>query len=445
MAALSAADFFKEASKSRPDRKQIVLKKYKNKEPFAMKDGKVIVFKYEKKIYDQIAGLVPGDSKGYNAIIFTGSDNKKYKLNTIAKSKEFGGGGGSGAGAENTKLNESSVCLWCAIYKTYKKADLKTVVTNYKKVKKLYVVDEEDNNMISQTDDLWLKHYERCAEFLIKNYFKTGKYVFHRGSDFVNAINAKFSELNKQMEIPFANINKWSPADIWVVKEGFELPYAKIKTLDEFNRVLLNELKKKNIYGISLKKTLNTAHKTNFNMGEKRPPMLFNGYRIVAPKGNIMSSKDVYVYAKGEDDISMQIRSFDDLSGYQGELIGTVAKYGKIAHGPMNMVLKDLKLEAIPNQQDVIRRAKAKDKKLIKELYQTFEKYGEPGMSESQFVTTALSSATKADYIYSKYLGVKIIDILMKTTKQKRNDFVQGAVGYALSNTKHSAPFIKIS
>jgi hypothetical protein len=180
-------------------------------------------------------------------------------------------------------------------------------------------------------------------------------------------------------------------------------------------------------------------------MGEKRPPMLFNGYRIVAPKGNIMSSKDVYVYAKGEDEISMQIRSFDDLSGYQGELIGAVAKYGKIAHGPMNMVLKDLKLEAIPNQQDVIRRAKAKDKKLIKELYQTFEKYGEPGMSESQFVTTALSSATKADYIYSKYLGVKIIDILMNTTKQKRNDFVQGAVGYALSNTKHSAPFIKIS
>ena len=70
-------------------------------------------------------------------------------------------------------------------------------------------------------------------------------------------------------------------------------------------------------------------------MGEKRPPMLFNGYRIVAPKGNIMSSKDVYVYAKGEDDISMQIRSFDDLSGYQGELIGTVAKYGKIASALM--------------------------------------------------------------------------------------------------------------
>jgi hypothetical protein len=192
---------------------------------------------------------------------------------------------------------------------------------------------------------------------------------------------------------------------------------------------------------------MNTIHQTNFNVGEKRPPMTFNGFRIKAEKkdSTIMSSKDVYVSGKGEDEIDMQVRSFDDLSGYQGELIGKVAKYGKIAHGPINLILKDLRLEQLPPQPEIVVKARAKDEKLIRELYKMFKKYADPGMTEENFVTTVKSSATKADYLFSKYLGVKLIDILMSTTPKNRNEFVQGALGYALSNTKNSAPFIKLS
>lgn len=449
MAALSAADFFKQPSGNRPDRKLLVLKKYKNGEAFEMKDGTHVVFKYEQSVYNKIAGLLPGDNSGYNSIIFKDSKNKQYKLNNIAKNKEFGGGGGSGAGAENTKLNESSVCLWCAVYKEYGSADINAVAKYYtdKKVKALYDVDETDKNMISQTDDLWLKHYERTAKFLVDGLFTKGDYIFHRGSVLVDTINKKFSELNKKMEIPFSNINKWSPADIWVAKKGFEVDLDSCKTLDCLNRYLLNELKNRNLIGISLKKTMNTIHQTNFNVGEKRPPMEFNGFRLKAAKSDstIMSSKDVYVVGKGEDEIEMQVRSFDDLSGYQGELIGKVAKYGKIAHGPINMVLKDAGLETLPSQPEIVAKARVKDEKLIKELYQMFKKYADPGMTEANFVTTVKSTSTKADYLFSKYLGVKLIDILMSNNAKKRNEFVQGAVGYALSNTKNSAPFIKIS
>jgi hypothetical protein len=126
-------------------------------------------------------------------------------------------------------------------------------------------------------------------------------------------------------------------------------------------------------------------------------------------------------------------------------LIGKVAKYGKIAHGPINLVLKDLRLEQLPPQQTIVARARAKDEKLIKELYKMFKKYADPGLTEANFVTTVKSSATKSDYLFSKYLGVKLIDILMSTTTKNRDAFVQGALGYALSNTKNSAPFIKIS
>lgn len=449
MAALSASDFFKQPTAGRPDRKMLVLKKYKDGDAFEMRDGTRVVFKYEKVVYDKIAGLRPGDNAGYNAIVFKDSKNKPYKLNTIAKNKEFGGGGGSGAGAENTKLNESSVCLWCAVQKEYGASDLNSVVRYYKenKVQALYDVDETDKNMISQKDALWIAHYQRCAEFLMKGMFNQGDYIFHRGSALVDEINKKFSELNKKMEVPFANINKWSPADIWASKKSFRLQIDKCKTLDDLNRYLINELKNRNLVGISLKKTVNTIHQTNFNVGEKRPPMEFNGYRIKSAKADstIMSSKDVYVSGKGEDEIDMQVRSFDDLSGYQGELIGKVAKYGKIAHGPINLILKDLRLEQLPPQSEIVNKARAKDEKLIQELYKMFKKYAEPGMTEQNFVTTVKSPTTKSDYLFSKYLGVKLIDILMSTTAKNRNEFVQGALGYALSNTKNSAPFIKLS
>lgn len=449
MAALSAADFFKQPTANRPDRKMLVLEKYKNGEAFEMADGSHVVFKYEKSVYDKIAGLRPEKKSEYTTIILRDSKGKNYKLSSIKKNKEFGGGGGSGAGAENTKLNESSVCLWCAVYKEHGSADFNSVVKYYKdqNVKNSYIVDELDKNMISQKDKVWIDHYERVAVFLMNGMFKQGDWIFHRGSDLVDQINKKFSELNKKMEVPFANINKWSPADIWVSKKGFKFDADHCKTLDCLNNYLLELLKDRKLVGISLKKTSNVVHQENYNVGEKREPMKFQGYKVKAERGEttILSSKDVYVLGKGQDEVTMQVRSFDDLSGYQGELIGKIAKYGKIAHGPINVILSDLKLEKLPDQQSIVSRARSKDEKLIKELYNIFKKYADPGMSQENFLVTAKSTSTKSDYIFSKYLGVKLIDILMSTTQKNRDSFVQSAVGYGLSNTKNSAPFIKLS
>jgi hypothetical protein len=447
MAELSSTEFFKQPTASRPDRKMVFLKKYKDESAFQMIDGTNVVFKYEKGVYDKVAALIPGDKKAYDNIVLKDYKNKQYKMKQLAKSGEFGRGKGSGAGAEDTKMNESSVCLWCAVYQKYGKADINTVVKHYNDVKSIYDVDESDKKMISQTDDQWLKHYERTAEFLVDGLFKQGEYIFHRGSPLVDAINKKFSELNKKMEVPFSNINKWSPADIWVSRKGYKLDIEGCQTLDCLNRDLLNALKDRDLIGVSLKKTMNSIHQTNYNVGEKRKPMKWNGYRLKAEKkdSNIFSSKHVYIYGKGEDEVDMQLRSFADLSGWQGELIGAVAKYGKIAYGPLNMILKDLGLREMTNQQMVVSRARSKDVKLIEELYDTFSKYADAGMTKEAFVVTAKSPETSSDKIYSKFLGVELIDILLSTSEKNRDAFVQSALGYALSNTSNSAPFIKVS
>ena len=85
-----------------------------------------------------------------------------------------------------------------------------------------------------------------------------------------------------------------------------------------------------------------------------------------------------------------------------------------------------------------------KTKKILTELYNMFKKYSDPGVTLTNFLTTSQSKGTKPDWIYSKYLGVKMIDILMSTTEKNRDTFTQGMVGYALSNSKDSSAFIKI-
>jgi hypothetical protein len=293
--------------------------------------------------------------------------------------------------------------------------------------------------------DLWVEH--NYQHDLVDGLFKQGDYIFHRGGPFVAKIYKKFSQLNKLLSVPFANANKWNPADIWVSKKGFDLEgLDDCQTIDCLNRYILNALKDRTLVGISLKKTENRIRQTNFNVGEKRPPMKWNGYRVAAKGKGIFGSKDVYVYGKGEDEVEMQVRSFDDLSGYQGEIIGKKAKYGKIAHGPINVVLSDLNLPTLPPQQTIVAKARNKDKVLIKELYKMFKKYDEPGVSEENFIKIVTSKDTKSDWLFSKYLGVKLIDILMSATPStKRDGFVQGAIGYALSNSKNSSAFIKIS
>lgn len=446
MTALSFAEFFKPSTSNRPDRKLVFLEKYKNKEPFEMNNGNTVVFKYDKAIYNKIAALTPKDKTSYDNIILTGTNSRTYRMSAIKKSKDFGGGTGSGAGAENTKLNESSVCLWCAVYKKTKKTDMSTIVSNYNKVNKLYDVDETDKEMISQKDKVWIEHYERCAIFLVNNYFKTGDYIFHRGSDFVNTINSKFSELNKKLEKPFSNINKWSPADIWVQSKTFTLDLDKINSIEQFNSYLLKLIKSKKLIGVSLKKTLGSIHKENFNMGTTRATTSYNGNRMSAPNKGITGSKDVYIYGKaGAEDISLQLRSFDDTKSFQGEIIGKVAKYGKIAIGPINQILEECGLEQLPESLTVAGKTKIKSPIIIKELYDMYCKHNTSDISYASFLATCKSPNTKSDYIFSKYLGVKLIDILESGKVQQRNQFIEGAIGYALSATKNSAPFIKIS
>jgi hypothetical protein len=93
MAALTRADFFKYEDDAKKDRKLKILEFYKSKETFELKDGANAVFKFEKSVYDKIAGLKSGDNPkdkaAYLSIVFTTTKGQKKKLTDLAKSENI--------------------------------------------------------------------------------------------------------------------------------------------------------------------------------------------------------------------------------------------------------------------------------------------------------------------------------------------------------------------
>jgi hypothetical protein len=82
---------------------EVFLKKYKNKEPFELRNGQKVVFQFYKDTYDAMASR---DTKRINSIILFGSSKgSQYKVSDIGKNKEFGGkGAGAGTAKEDREL-----------------------------------------------------------------------------------------------------------------------------------------------------------------------------------------------------------------------------------------------------------------------------------------------------------------------------------------------------
>ena len=81
-------------------------------------------------------------------------------------------------------------------------------------------------------------------------------YTFHRGSDdFVKGVIEKSFKNTNQTDFP--DINKWNPADIWIVDESkiSNYDFKDIIELPFYNQLLLKAYVARDIIGVSLKKT----------------------------------------------------------------------------------------------------------------------------------------------------------------------------------------------
>jgi hypothetical protein len=243
-------------------------------------------------------------------------------------------GAGSGAGAEITALNESLHAYACAARKT-----LGRPLSDIAEVKPSNVTSADCDRALSSTLKQLDADYFHSALTIANQIFvdypflKKGGYTFARGGEKVNKIYSAFNKLKVHTDI--SNVNKWNPADIWIIKDDLKIN-GDWTTLSDLNDFLLEQYHKGTLIGVSLKKLdkNGAAHAQVYNDGAKKSTANFTSFRIGA---NMFASKDVYIQFEAQRKPGeIQLRTFSSRpqpSSWQGEIKGKTAAGGKIGGG----------------------------------------------------------------------------------------------------------------
>lgn len=408
-------------------RVELFLKKLTKDEPFELVDGKKVVFIKSKDVIDAIKNRKPT-----TGLKLHDKDGNIYTFTNIAKNAEFGGGGGQGAGSDVTRTTESAQAVYAAAKwnrsKEYSPADLKMAYKGSD-------VDEPLEGVLNKLTPEWRDSCIIGAEALYKKYGKKN-YTFHRGSAWVDALEKLFKRLNTN-DRAFSNINKWSPADIYMISPtGLATKLDAAKNIVELNGMLLAALRKGDIIGVSLKLLKNAAKISEYNTGSDKHIIEFNKY-TTGNKG-FFGGKDVYIYFT--QDGKIQFRTFPET--FQGEIKGKNANQGKLSYGPIQTILRQLKIPQLMDIKVLRSALEKKDAKVHAAFYKNYSRYAMDSSKLSLSAFIAECDAKGVSWSFSKFLGCQLIDIIK--TNRKEDEFITACIQYASSSSDLSAPFIKM-
>ena len=289
----------------------------------------------------------------------------------------------------------------------------------------------------------------------------------HRGGKFVAMLNDHFKKINNDKDYydhpPFANLNKWSPADIWACECSVTKDQLTAATsFQSYNAYLKEMIDKKILFGISLKKAAAssiTLSKVNYTI--TRPTASFDS--IYAKS---FDSLDVWMYTTGGIPIEIQFR---DTSGgsdltWQGEAIGTAAKHGKIGGGVYSKIIEEVTGSPLYTDADFQSiKTKAKggqltddfvslaNKSTVKEYVSGQKNPNKPANYQVPDINAELveyhynRTQHKGQWVFSKYMGMLLIDAMISMSPVEQNKVSKLIAQYATSQHTLSAPFLKTS
>ncbi len=398
------------------------IDKMKSGDPFDTKKGKQII------LYSaEIEKALKANNKAFGRTKLKTAAGIEITFGDVIKTKEFGGGtSGSGGGAENTTATESAQCvyaqaLWDNPNTKFSPADLA------KAYRKCDVNASTDQ--ILKIPAEWINSSILGARVL-KKVLSGKQYTWHRGSTWVGQMEDRFKKLNKKDRF-FTNINKWTPADIWIVARGTENKYKfdDAESLVDLNNMLLQAYAARDIMGISLKKIGSRPKLSQMNYKKPFKPPVFS--RTSLGKRGYFKAKDGYIFY---NDGEVQFRTYPE---FQCEIIGVTAKHGKVSFGPMNSILKQNRLKEMDDRNDIRALWRSDKDALIKKWYPLYKEAGET-LTLEEFQGEV---AEKDDnWVTSKYLVTQ----LFLNIKGKEQDFLEDLYRYAKSQSITSAVHLKL-
>ena len=344
-------------------------------------------------------------------------------------------GGGSGLGAEFTKQVEGGQAVYAAVAfnkgSTITSADVTPESIN--DAKNLFSIDDSVENILKMSDP-WVQSSVKGANLLYKKFgdLKSKGVVFHRGDKVVEHIENQFKRI-KKIEGVRIDINKWSPADIYMATQrGKNVKLDSAKSILELNTILLNNLKSKDIIGVSLKKSETGKPKLKYiNVDNTRPKFKYTG--LITNKGpNFFSAKDVYLKFDGGE---IQFRTFAPT--WQGEIKGKYANQGKVSGGPLANIIKRTANKVLTPQRNI-----AKGNIDVDKFYTYYSEIITGQKLNKQKFLSELA-IKPLDWQISKFLGSELLYHVKKSTN--KDSIISAILGYASSQSQLSAPYIKLS
>lgn len=369
-------------------------------------------------------------------------DNKKVRFQYKPPA-----GGGARGGTRIANLGEGSQCIYAAIAfglgRNIKQKDINP--TNIKKYQTKFNIDSTAQEILDDLPEIWMASSILGANKLYDKFFKVnGKFTFHKGSKgagskIVQTINDLFQQFKKNEGLSL-NINKWNPADFWLVSEEFDITtLTNEKTMEGFNQQIQKQLLSNKLIGISLKQMAGNATLTINNVDRnKKIDKKYEGYEF--------SKKSIDGYIKLSGSSKLQFRATQgpkNLTGWQGEIQGGLAAGGKISLGPFNMLLRAHGIKEIPN--DAKKRVLEEPNQVFEDISFGLKKYG--GMKTAELKKFSTSKTVTNQFLYSKLLVTQLINIFEVTLKQKkklRNQLAEDMFLYAASLSKYSSAFYKL-
>lgn len=433
---LGGNELYKYPKGGAKDRVPKFLAKYESGKPFTLVNNQTVIFIKDTAIVDALKKRKP-----LKDLLLIDKNKKTYKFTQLKKTEEFGSTGGTSAGSEDTSLNESAQALYAAArWNKTKTYDEKDLTKAYSKCD----VSEPLKKILTTLPGDWVKSSISGAERLYSE-FKSKQYTFHRGSAWVKKLQNHFLKLNRQVR-EFANVNKWSPADIYLITAtGQRVDFTKTQSILELNNLLKDNLTSGDIIGVSLKKIESDKANLSYkNFGAKKPTIKFKGYTVA--KKNFFSSKDIAIDYTIDGEIAFRTFTVSP-SSFSGEISGTAAQQGKIGIGPCYRLIERLaKSRRLTNATKLKGLIEKGDDNTLKTFYSFYKKYDKKDitkLSYEEFISKYNEKGPdKVSWAYSKYLGCELIDIIIE--ERIEDKFVAGAVQYASSESELSAPFVKV-
>ena len=476
MAAMSMGDYGKDAPTGGGIRLRVLYDAIVNRELIEVESGgKALIMTSDavltdmKKVIDGKLAFDSPDKTNKNNFAAKYSGKKVLKeikkqakknvsnditLTKIKKTTQFGSNKGSGGGADATALFEGAACWMTAYrYSLRKDIDVDYIVTleDLEAVSGSVETDEPLGKIheFIMNDPAWMKSSIKTANKLYgATKYRNTNFKFYRGTSIVNIVENHFKKVNAADGRPFSNINKWTPADIYMCDHSFDTTMITNEMIFQggINKVLKQLIKEKKLIGVSLKKVTSsqgnlTEHNfTRASLTVKKP------FESVGSK-TLMGSMDVYVKGQG---VSVQFRATDaEGKTWQGEVMGTAAKHGKVGGGVMNYIMESVygKGEGVwknyPSAAAV--SVASRGNGLDKRIFTLANKNKSSVMGNDESTNLEAISRMRPQWKFAKYIGLEVVDRMMSGSATERDEITTRIYLYATSASDNSAPYIKIS